>query len=426
MLSISSKLSVGDWLKKFQNPVYNQYKSKFEDGGVLFVDDFLDLTNDDDIECFLIDIGITQRLHQNRLKREIKTIIKKLKNIKPKPDNIYDCVIPPKNAKSIKPKTDKAYDLIISKKNFNDGWVCEYCTYINYNFEAFKCEMCGMNRVQSTNIGYINKPKNDVKEDNDDDDESKYNDDFKQLDVLDGGFSRRIIIALSENINPSTANSILSGIAVSGGIITGATNVATTSASTVMGTQLATVSGMVGAASVGAGIASAATFAVKLGWDLYQYSKGNISGKELKRRTVKSFVLNASVCSCGIGGAAIGTMIVPGVGTVVGGIIGSIIGAGLAIFANKKIDKKSGQNYSQFNNTDFDLPDNPQQILKEAALMFGFKEKYLKDKKVFNITAVKRRYKALAKEFHPDHHGNHQLFLEFHTNYTILLTHLKE
>ena len=75
MSNSTQKLSVGDWLKNFNNPVYNQYKSKFEDGGILFVHDFLDLTNDDDIDCFFVDIGITQRLHKNRLKREIKTII---------------------------------------------------------------------------------------------------------------------------------------------------------------------------------------------------------------------------------------------------------------------------------------------------------------------------------------------------------------
>ena len=73
-----------------------------------------------------------------------------------------------------------------------------------------------------------------------------------------------------------------------------------------------------------------------------------------------------------------------------------------------------------------DIPDDPQKVLQEAALMFGFKEKYLKDKKVFNVESVKRRYKALAKEFHPDYHGNHELFIEFHTNYTILLQHIKE
>ena len=267
------------------------------------------------------------------------------------------------------------------------------------------------------------------------------------MDDLDGGFSRNVIVALSRKVDPTTATTVASVVAASGGIVPSATNVATTTVNTVMQrvdmsfgpfhhhamvpTQVTSVvalpnAAIIGHAAMGAGIASAAVFALKLGWDLFQYARGNISPKELKMRTIKSFVSNASVCGFGIGGSAIGTMILPGVGTIVGGIVGSIIGAGLSMLVNKKIDKNSGQNYSQF---DFDLPDNPQgpqQILKEAALMFGFKQKYLKDPKIFNIKAVKRRYKKLATEFHPDHHGNHQLFIEFHTNYTILLKYLNE
>eukprot|EP00490_Sorites_sp_Unknown_P024319 CAMPEP_0114672146 /NCGR_PEP_ID=MMETSP0191-20121206/42369_1 /TAXON_ID=126664 /ORGANISM="Sorites sp." /LENGTH=159 /DNA_ID=CAMNT_0001933703 /DNA_START=147 /DNA_END=623 /DNA_ORIENTATION=+ len=44
--------------------------------------DFFDLsTVDDDVECFIGDLGITNRLHENRLKREIKKFIESKKVI---------------------------------------------------------------------------------------------------------------------------------------------------------------------------------------------------------------------------------------------------------------------------------------------------------------------------------------------------------
>ena len=74
-MSTSQELSVGEWLNSL-NPIYNQYKKNFEDDGISTMKDFFDLsTVDDDVECFIKDIGITKRLHQNRLKREIKKFI---------------------------------------------------------------------------------------------------------------------------------------------------------------------------------------------------------------------------------------------------------------------------------------------------------------------------------------------------------------
>ena len=98
-------------------------------------------------------------------------------------------------------------------------------------------------------------------------------------------------------------------------------------------------SAIIGNAAIGAGIASAAMFSAKLGWDLIQYSRGNISKTELKQRTIKSFISNGTVCAFSIAGSAIGTACFPGIGTIIGGIVGSLFGAFISWKANKKLDK---------------------------------------------------------------------------------------
>lgn len=83
--------------------------------------------------------------------------------------------------------------------------------------------------------------------------------------------------------------------------------------------------GMSGLARSALPVAVAAT-AYDLGTNVVGYARGNISGEELAVTSVKSVATGAGGWLGAEAGAAIGTCLCPGVGTVVGGIIGGLLG----------------------------------------------------------------------------------------------------
>ena len=213
------------------------------------------------------------------------------------------------------------------------------------------------------------------------------NDEFKEWDNLDNGFSRNLIVALSKQkiaaVKRAAVKSASSSVSAPCGIIPSALNTTTTVTKDVTTTTMKTVlqrhdvtkwgffhhhyyttthvpvtttqqvtsvvpiakGTIIGHAAIGAGIASAAMFSLQLGWDFFQYKKSNISKEQLKMRIIKSVTTNGSALAGSITGTAIGTAFAPGVGTAIGAIIGSIVGALASWQANQKWDEYFQQKY---------------------------------------------------------------------------------
>jgi hypothetical protein len=67
---------------------------------------------------------------------------------------------------------------------------------------------------------------------------------------------------------------------------------------------------------------AAVVFAVQGGRTAFQYAVGDIDGAEAGRRTAESAAANVGGVGGAAAGAALGSLIFPGVGTVIGGILG--------------------------------------------------------------------------------------------------------
>ena len=76
--------------------------------------------------------------------------------------------------------------------------------------------------------------------------------------------------------------------------------------------------------------------AVEVGSAAWKFSKGDTTSNQFKEKSCQAIVGNLSSFGCQAIGAAIGTAILPGVYTIVGGVIGSLVGAG-ANFISRKI-----------------------------------------------------------------------------------------
>ncbi|MFT3838188.1 MAG: hypothetical protein QM723_14495 [Myxococcaceae bacterium] len=73
----------------------------------------------------------------------------------------------------------------------------------------------------------------------------------------------------------------------------------------------------------------------------WKFNKGEIDGTEAIRRTKSSAVTNAGGLGAAAVGAAVGTMIFPGTGTMVGSVLGGMIGGKLASQLFKKPETKA-------------------------------------------------------------------------------------
>ncbi|MDK9702602.1 MAG: hypothetical protein OEL20_05635 [Sulfuritalea sp.] len=70
-----------------------------------------------------------------------------------------------------------------------------------------------------------------------------------------------------------------------------------------------------------------AFFAAETAHTAYKYATGDIDMAEAKRRTAESAATNTGGLGGAVAGAAIGTAIFPGAGTIIGGAVGGIGGA---------------------------------------------------------------------------------------------------
>lgn len=165
-------------------------------------------------------------------------------------------------------------------------------------------------------------------------------------------------------------------------------------------------------AKEGATIAALVTFGIETSIHTFRWIKGDISGKQWCQKV--------SVAAANIGGtvvgAFIGTCIAPGIGTKIGGVLGGIIGSILMSRAAKNEMEK----FAWFN--DKKEREIQTQLIKEALDVFGFKWKDIKHPKKFNEQTIARKYRARAKEFHPDRPGcDADQFLKLNNQLGILM-----
>lgn len=119
-------------------------------------------------------------------------------------------------------------------------------------------------------------------------------------------------------------------IAIKAGISTAkaAQTTATTGAGAITSAVAKASAGQTFRSTLRVGAPVAALFFVAEGaLNARRFSKGQITGDEFRRRTVESAATNGGGLVGSAGGAAIGTMILPGVGTVLGALIGGFVGS---------------------------------------------------------------------------------------------------
>ena len=86
----------------------------------------------------------------------------------------------------------------------------------------------------------------------------------------------------------------------------------------------------------GNAITAIVTTAVLTMFDVKDIARGRISGPQMARNFIKNTTTVAGGSAGWVGGAAIGSLVMPGVGTVIGGLFGSIIaGGGLGVLVDK-------------------------------------------------------------------------------------------
>lgn len=119
------------------------------------------------------------------------------------------------------------------------------------------------------------------------------------------------------------------GKAVAVGTVDGAVKGAVGGAARAGATQLAgrVASPLAKSALKSGGPAAAAVGGVEMAKDLVLWGAGEIDDDEMGKRAVRTTATTAAGWACAEAGAAIGTFVCPGVGTLVGGVLGGFAGA---------------------------------------------------------------------------------------------------
>eukprot|EP01084_Bolivina_argentea_P024794 46157_1 len=232
----------------------------------------------------------------------------------------------------------------------------------------------------------------------------------------------------------SAALSGVAGVALSG--VSGASNLlsAFNSASTGTSGIMATVTdcGLTAAAHAlgAAGIGSGVMFGFELVYHSYRFWKGEIAtwkeyGYHIAKGLAASggmFLGNWSGVVIGATIGALGGPIGAIIGGVVGGIIGGIIGAKCAKSAFEKI-------WSD----DFIHDEQKQraETIKKALALFGTLDIHdINDKTKFNEARLKKKFRELARIYHPDKNGgspeSHAQFAEISAALGVLLALLEK
>lgn len=126
--------------------------------------------------------------------------------------------------------------------------------------------------------------------------------------------------------------------------------------------------------------------------NIFEWRKGQISGKRCLKNIIDSGVIIASGTAGGIGGAALGTLVAGPVGGVIGGIIGGVLASQLS---QGLIDSLTQ-----------DLFDLPPDVAVENAYNF------LGVSPSASNNEINRNYRRLALEHHPDRGGNQDEFIK--------------
>eukprot|EP01084_Bolivina_argentea_P181112 312838_1 len=184
-------------------------------------------------------------------------------------------------------------------------------------------------------------------------------------------------------------------------------------------------------AAVGAGI----MFGFEVVVHGYRYMNGEMGTgrkalKELAYHISKGFVASASMGLCNWGGTAVGATI----GTLVGGPVGTIIGGIVGGLISGVIGAKIGRCiFDQIWPEDFLLDDQRERnaMIKKALNLFGILNfEDMKNHQIFNQKRLEKKYKELAKIYHPDKNGgspeSHAKFAEIGVSLGILLSLLEK
>lgn len=157
----------------------------------------------------------------------------------------------------------------------------------------------------------------------------------------------------------------------------------------------------------GAAIGAAAMCAVEMLYHTMRYCRGDIASfKEYGYHVFKG--VSASV-GMGLGnwgggslGATVGAAFGP-LGAVIGGIIGGIAGGLLGAHVGR-------ETFDQTFGSLFDVDEeqnNRARLIEKALSLFGYAgADDMENEEIFNVKEIKKRYRKLAKQYHPDKNKN--------------------
>ena len=129
------------------------------------------------------------------------------------------------------------------------------------------------------------------------------------------------------------------------------------------------------------------TCVLEVTYHTLQWSKGNITSDELKLKSCQALVGNMSSFACATLGGIIGSAILPGIGTFVGGVLGAIVGIGVNFSTRRLVEWGFG----------FDEHSKRADLVIEA---FDFLE--LPGYHLITEKVVEATFRKQALECHPD------------------------
>jgi len=194
-------------------------------------------------------------------------------------------------------------------------------------------------------------------------------------------------------------------------------DVATKTVAVNMGkTMLATAKSVAPKAAIGAGIGAAVMAGFEVVLHSYRYWNGDIETfQEYKYHLGKGLSASLGMAAGNwtgtMAGAAVGSLLGP-IGTFIGGIIGGIIGGALGSYAGRKLHGKWVSDEAVFQ-----AQKGREEFIRDALRLFGWiNTDVIKDESKFNENAIRKKYRELAKQYHPDKNGGTlQSHADFHT-----------
>lgn len=122
-------------------------------------------------------------------------------------------------------------------------------------------------------------------------------------------------------------------------------------------------------------------------YSLYLWWKGEITGEDCAKNIIDSCAEREGGIGGAMAGAAIGTYIYPGIGTVIGGFLGQLVGSGIS----RKLSDWLTQKFFY--------------LSKEAALQNAYT--FLGLEYGASNTQISSNFRRLARKYHPDKGGSY-------------------